>query len=177
MAEKMIMVKNMENAIVGVMKPELGFRRKWQKRGQTIGIPMEMMEQLLFDTGFKNLIDTGILYIESLEDKIALGLEPEGAKEPENIIVLNDKQMENYWNNVPISVFKREVSNLLKTQVDILVAYGIEHNYTNVEKCAFLKELTGKDILKAIAMKQDEILEAKAEEAKKQRQLNEEGRR
>lgn len=177
MENRMVLVKNMENAVVGISKPEFGFKRKWQKKGQVISIPYDLLEQLLWDPGIKNLIDTGILYIESMKDKIDLGIEPEGATEPENVIVLNEKQMENLWVNTPISVFKREVSNLMKTQVDILTSYAIEHNYAPVDKCAFIKELSGKDILKAISLKQDEILEAKAAQAKADREKNEEGRR
>ena len=51
------------------------------------------------------MIDSGMLYIEDMAVKKELGLEPEDAKEPVNIIVLSDKEMRHYI-TMPLAQFK-----------------------------------------------------------------------
>jgi hypothetical protein len=55
---------------------------------------------MLWDNGVRVMIDRGILYIPDMKDKIDLGLEPEDATEPENIIVLSDLQINNLLTNI-----------------------------------------------------------------------------
>jgi hypothetical protein len=74
-----------------------------------------------------------------MQTKKDLGLEPEEADKPVNILVLNEKQMIEFMTSLPIDVFKREVSNLPRIQVDNLVSFAAEHRYTDSEKCYFLK--------------------------------------
>lgn len=155
MAERMVALKNMMNATVSVRKPEYGVNRKWNRRGQTMAIPYDTVEQLLWDDGFRRMIDSGILYIENLQDKKDLGLEPEDATEPENIIVLDEKKMDSLLKVVPITVFKREVSKLSKTQTDNLIDYAIENKIVDTAKCSYLKDLTQRDILFAISRRED----------------------
>ncbi len=177
-SRRMVLFKNMVNGTVCLLKPELGIIRKWQKFGQTMGLPFDLVEQLLWDNGFRNLIEDGTLYIENMQDKIDLGLEPDGATAPENIIVLDETKMANMWDNQPITVFKAEVSNLPDTQVQNLIEYAIEHDKVNDEKCLYLKELTKRDILVAISRKQDDIAEdLKAKEREEKNKNSEEGRR
>ena len=173
---RLVTIENMSRSVVSVIKPELGVNRKWNKRGQKMALPFETVEQLLWDRGFRNLIDGGLLYIPDMKDKIELGLEPADATTPQNIIVLDDKKMENMWNSLPISVFKREVAALPKTQVDLLAEYAILHDIANSEKCGFIKELSGKDILVAISIKQEEARRDKAQ-AEREASYKEEGRR
>ena len=163
--QRMVLIKNMYDAVVSVIKPEYGIQRKWQKLGQTIGIPYDIVEQLLWDKGFKNLIDTGILYIEDMQTKIDLGLEPEGATKPVNIRTLNEDDMKNIW-NAPIAVFKKEIGDLPRLQVDALIEYAITNDIADAAKCIYIKQVTGRDILKAISNKQDLALEEQNKQAK-----------
>lgn len=167
MADRKVYLKNMVNGKVVVNKPSFGIKRVWVKRNQTMAIPYEIVEQLLWDSGFKNMIDTGILYIEDMQTKIDLGLEPVGATEPENIIALTETQMKELMTTTPISVFKRKVSDLTKVQIDNLVSYAVENELTDSEKCKFIKDLTKKDIFKAISQKQDVEAAEAAERAGK----------
>ena len=157
MAERMVVLKNMVNGKVVVNKPAYGVRRVWNKRNQPMAIEYNTVQQLLWDPGFRNMIDSGILYIENMKDKIDLGLEPVGTEEPVNIIVLTETEMKE-----PFSVFKRKVSELSKVQVDNLISYAVENEIVNTEKCKYLKEVTGKDILASISRKQDMEEENKA---------------
>lgn len=164
---RMVMIKSMYDAVISVIKPEYGIQRKWQKIGQTIGIPYEIVEQLLWDRGFRNLIETGILYIEDMQTKIDLGLEPEGAEKPVNIRSLNEEDMKNLW-NAPIAVFKKEIGDLPKIQVDALIEYAIKHDIADATKCIYIKQVTGKDILVSISRKQELAAQEAAEAAKAQ---------
>ena len=155
MTNEMVKVQCMVDAQVVIKKPEFGINRKWVKRGQIQGIPYDVLEQILWDSGVRHMFESGILYIEDMETKKNLGLEPYDAEEPENIIVLDEKQMSELWCNASIDDFKREVSRLTRVQVDNLIAYGIETELVDAQKCRFLKELTKKDVIKSIARKQE----------------------
>lgn len=164
MENRQVIIKNMYDSVVSVVKPEYGIQRKWNKMGQAMAIPYDIVEQLLWDRGFRNLIENGILYIEDMKTKIDLGLEPEGATEPVNIRTLNEEDKKNLW-NAPIAVFKKEISDLPTIQVDALVEYAILNDIADAAKCNYIKEITGKDILVSISRKHaDELEEAKAKE-------------
>lgn len=155
MANRMVALKSTVNGTVVIKKPEYGVNRRWLKRGQTQMVPFEIMEQLLYDNGVRRMIDSGILYIEDLDTKKELGLEPMEATKPVNILALTPEDMQRLWTTTPIDVFKREVSNLPRIQVDNLVDYAIETETIDAEKCRFLKKVTGKDILSVLARNQE----------------------
>lgn len=171
--ERMVILKNMVNSRVGVSNPNLGYNRRWERKDHTQGIPFEIVEQLLWDEGFRHMIDSGILYIENLQDKIDLGLEPAGATEPVNIIVLNSNEIKKLLTETPFEDFKRKIAILSKVQVDNIVDYAIENRLIDSAKCSFLKEVTKKDILLAISRRED----LAEEERREQSRGRDEGRR
>lgn len=152
---RMVKITNMINAQVSVVDPANNVNRQWKKRGQSTAIPYEAVEQLLYEDGFRNMIDSGILYIESMKDKQDLGLEDIDSTKPTNIIALSTADMERLLKETPLVVFKKEVANLPAVQVDSLIEYAVENKIANVEKCTFLKELTKKDVLKAISNREE----------------------
>lgn len=152
--ERNVKIVSMVDNIVSVRKPEYNIYRSWKNRGQTFTIPFDTVQQLLWDTGFKNLIYSGILYIPDLQDKIDLGIEEEGATEAKNIIAFTEEKMvELFSDKVPMEEFVKIVTTIPRTQVDILIEYAIEKEIVNVKKDKFLLELTGKDILVGISRK------------------------
>jgi hypothetical protein len=167
MGERMVLVKNMIDSRVGVSDPTTGIRRRWEKRGQTVPIPYSAMEQLLWQDGFRRMIDQGYLYIESMKDKQDLGLEPIEATQPTNIIALSPVQMSDMLRNKPIDVFKRELSGLPDAQIDNLIDYAISQKIMDSQKCSILKQVTGRDIIKAISRKEEIESEEKAEKERK----------
>lgn len=166
---RIVEVKNMIQANVSISKPEYGINRHWSGFGQIMKIPFDNLEQAMWDSGVQNMFTSGILYIDNLQDKIDLGLEPADTTEPVNIVLLDEKKMENLLKNVPLSVFKTEVSQLTRVQVDSLITYAINKQLIDPAKCSWLKDLTGKDILKAISQKEDMLKAEKkaAEQAKR----------
>lgn len=152
---RMINLKNMVNKTVGVKLPEYGVNRKWTQKGQVIPLPYDTVEQMLWHEGFRKMIDRGILYIESMKDKIDLGLEPADATEPENIKVLSDTQIQNLLISQPYTVFKKEILELEMTQVNNIINYAIANDIVDVQKCELLQKISGIDILKAISTKKE----------------------
>ena len=170
--ERMVIVTNMVDSRVGIADPSTGIRRRWEKRGQSLPIPFDALQNLLWQDGVRRMFTEGILYIQNMEDKKELGLEPQEATEPTNLIALSQLQMKELLTVKPISVFKVEISKLPDTQIDNLIDYAISERIVNAEKCAILKQVTGRDIIKAVA-RQQEI----EEEEKQERNRSAEGRR
>ena len=165
MAERMVLVKNMVDSRLGVADATTGIKRRWERRGQTIPIPFEAMTQLLWQDGFRRMIDQGLLYIENMKDKQDLGLEPQEATTPTNIIALTPTQMEDMLKKKPVDVFKKELSRLPDAQIDNLIDYAISNKIVDSAKCTILKQVTGRDILKAISRKEEIEAEERAEKA------------
>lgn len=177
MSERQVMLKSTVNGTVSVNYPQYGINRRWSKAGQPISIPFTTIEQCLYENGFRRMIDSGILYIENMQDKIDLGLEPADATEPVNIIALTQEQIDSLLRNSSIEEFKDMMLKLPRAQVDNLVEYAVEKEIIQMDKAAFIKELTGKDILASVSKKQ-QMREIEQKEERKNREYEREnGRR
>lgn len=139
-----------------VNSPELRFSRTWPGYGSSVTVDKELLENLMYDLGFKNMIMLGILSIEDLQVKKDLGLEPEDATEPVNIITLTDSQRNYYWKELSLVGFKDKIRKLSRTQLEELAEYAIDHKIIDVDKCKLVKEACGRDVINAIRlMEQD----------------------
>lgn len=147
-----IKIKSMANSPLTVIVREIPFRHEWMGEGDVYNVEDTILDQLMYDPGFKYMIDTGMLYIEDMEVKKSLGIEPEDATEPVNVIVLTDKERRKLAINASISEFKKEVGKLNLEQVDLLVDYMIKNSLADFDKADFIKELTGRDVIQAIKL-------------------------
>lgn len=145
-------IVNTTRGSVLVTVREIPFRHEWIAQGASFAVEHELLEQLMYDQGFKYMIDTGMLYIEDLEEKKALGIEPEEAKEPVNVIVLSDKDRRRYMVTLSLKDFKEKVRKLSYEQVMQLADYAIANRLADFEKAEFLKEICGRDIIQAIRL-------------------------
>lgn len=154
MENRKVMVKSESTGRLSINLPELQLKRIWEKKGTIRPISFEDLQQALYVPGVEYMFKEGMLSIESMQDKIDLGLEPEGTKEdsPVNIIILNDSQKKRYLTVLPISEFKQELEKLPYEQINSLVDYAIEKELMDMDKCDILKEKTGIDIIKAIQL-------------------------
>lgn len=152
MDKKTVMVKNTTNGRVGIDLPDLSFRRTWERKGAQKPVDISILEQAIYDPGVEYLFKEGILYIEDMDVKIALGLEAETAKAPENIIVLNDQQKTRYLTVAPVHEFKQLIGKLSYEQIHELAQFAIEKEYTNFDKCEILQKTVGIDVIKAIQL-------------------------
>lgn len=139
---------------VSVFEPSIPFRASWPSRGSTRAVEKETVEQLLYIPGFKYMIDKGMLYIEDLDQKKELGLEPENATEPVNIIVLKDADKKKYLTMYSLDKFKDEIGKLSREQLIDLADYAIANEIADFAKSKVVEEACGKNIIKGIELAQ-----------------------
>lgn len=137
---------------VSVNVPDLRFSRAWPAAGASVSIEKETLEELMYDVGFKNMIESGILYIEDMPTKIELGLEPEDATEPVNIIVLSDRDKRYYLTQLSLVGFKDKVKKLSRAQLEELCDYAIQNRLIDIEKDEILQQVCGRDIVNAVRL-------------------------
>lgn len=141
---------------VSVNISDLRFKREWPNKGASILIERETLEEMMYDSGFKYMIDTGMLYIEDLEVKKELGLEPEDATEPVNIIVLSDNDMKRMMTAMPQFEFDAKLKTLNYEQMLALADFAIKNELGDFGKCDAIKKACGKDILTAIRLNRED---------------------
>lgn len=147
-----IKIKSMTNGRIGIKIPELRLNRTWEKKRSVTDIDFDTLSQAMYYPGVDYMFKEGILYIDDMEAKIALGLEEENTTEPKNIIILTDAQRDRYLKVMPFHEFKAEVAKLNWEQLQALVEYAIEKEYMDIDKSEFLKSLTQVDIIRAIQL-------------------------
>lgn len=150
-----VKIKSTVNHKVVIKDNDLRIKRVWEKRGAVKTIPFDALEELIYNPGVEYLFRQGMLDIEDLEVKKALGLEPEDALEPVNTIIFDNKKMDRLMTKMPLSEFKMAVNKAPKEQVRLLVDYAIAKEYTDFEKCEYLKKLVQVDIISAIKLNRD----------------------
>ena len=141
---------------ISVNISDLRFKREWPNKGASVLIEKETLEEMMYDSGFKYMIDTGMLYIEDLEVKKELGLEPEDATEPVNIVVLNDNDMKRMMTAMPQFEFDAKLKTLNYEQMLALADFAIKNELGDFGKCDAIKKACGKDILTAIKLNRED---------------------
>lgn len=139
---------------VTVVLPDIKFRRTWQKNASH-KVALEVLQEAVYDVGFKVFLDDGILFIEEKEIRVELGLEDEDSEKP-FVTILKPAQMTRLLKAAGIEEFKNTVEELPHEQVLGLVDMAIEDKTINMDKLMILKEKTGIDLIKAIEFSQDE---------------------
>ncbi len=131
---------------------DLGIRRVWQARGDSILFTKEQLESLMYDPAFSNMVKEGYLYIDDMEVKKDIGVEPYEAETP-TIILMDEKQLKRFWKDMPLSQFKIEAKSLTKQQIMSLADYAIQHGEEgSIEKANYLSKLSERNILKGIEL-------------------------
>jgi hypothetical protein len=154
--DKKVKVASLVSQRVVLTVPDLRLRRVWERKGAVATIPFEQLEEAMYNPGVENLFRNGILGIEDMEVKIGLGLEPEGAKEPVNIITLNDDQRKHYLTAMPFPEFKEKIRELPVEQINELAAYAIQHEILDFDKAEEIKKYVDIDIMRAVKLNRDD---------------------
>lgn len=149
---KKVKIKSLTNGQVVIKNDDLRVRRVWERKGAVKTIDLEVLEELIYDPGVEYMFRQGMLDIEDLEVKKAIGLEPEDATEPVNIIIFDEKKMDRLMTVMPFYEFKAEVDKAPIEQVRALVEHAIRKEHTDFEKCEYLKKLTQVDVINAIKL-------------------------
>ena len=133
---KKVKVVSLVSQRVVLTVPDIRLRRVWERKGATMVIPFEQLEEAMYSPGVENMFRNGILGIDDMEVKIALGLEPEDAKEPVNII--------------------QKVKELPIEQINELAAYAIANEIMDYDKSEIIQQYVDVDIMKAIKLNRDD---------------------
>lgn len=153
--DKKVKVVSLVSHRVILTVPELRLRRVWERKGAVALIPFEQLEEAMYSPGVEALFKNGTLGIDDMEVKIALGLEPEDAKEPVNIITLNDEQRKRYLTVMPLHEFKEKLAELPREQITELAAYAIANKIMDYDKSEEIKRYIDVDIMTAIKLNRD----------------------
>lgn len=159
--EDKVKIVNLISSRVNIDIPDVRLKRVWEQKGAVKAVPFDQLEEALYDPGVEALFREGILGIEDLEIKKKLGLEPEDAVEPVNIIVLNDMQRKRYLTVMPLSEFKTKIKELPLEQVRELAQFAITNELVDFEKDEIIKKITGTDIIGTIQMNKADKEEVK----------------
>lgn len=150
--ENKITVKCTVNHTVSINVRSIPFSCEWLGKGAEKKISQEILEQILYDPGVHYMFESGMLYIDELETKQELGLEPEDASKPVNIIVLDDKQKRECLIKKPLEEFKKIVDKLSLEQINELAQYAIDNKLVDLERDDYIKAKCGRDIYASIQL-------------------------
>ena len=106
----------------------------------------------MYDPCSEYMFRSGMLYIEDMDIKKEIGLEPEEATEPVNIIVLDEKQLNRYLTVMPLHEFKENVKKLSIEQAKNLVDYAVQKESITFDKAEFLEKITGLNAMSMIQL-------------------------
>lgn len=149
-----ITITSMERGKVVMVVPELHFTREWPKKGAKRFIPLETLQEAMYNDGIATLFREGLLYIEDKKLRQEFGLEPATADDtstPE-IIPLSDDTINRYLTKMPFVEFKMEFNKLTTTQKGMVAEYAIDHEIGDYERADYIKKATGIDVIKAIEL-------------------------
>ena len=161
--ENMVNIKSTVKALVSINVPTLNLRRSWPKKGAVQKIPFDVLEQAYFEPGVEYLFKTGVLYIDDMAVKQALGLEAPDAEEPTAIIDLTEEFMKKLLTGTALKDFREEVEKLSHEQIKELVNYAVEIGVTDYHRCKILQDKTGFDVMRASVARKEEEAESAAE--------------
>ena len=136
----------------GIDNLDLRISRRWPARGSVVTFTKEQIDELQFDPAFMNMVREGLLYIEDMDVKKEIGIEPEDAEKP-TIILMDDKALKRFWKDMPLAQFKVEIKTLTGEQIKNLAEYAIRHGEDgSIDKANYLSKISGYQILKGIEL-------------------------
>lgn len=156
MENKKVMVISNTVGSVSINVPSLHFRRIWERMGAKKPVDLDVLKEIIYDPGVEKMFRLGILYIEDMDVKKELELEPQDAKAPVNIVMLSEAEKINLLKDANFDAFKKKCANLSQQELENLVDFAIDRELVNMDKCRFLKLKTGRDIVKTIENNKEE---------------------
>ena len=144
-----VMVTSMVNGTISVLSLN---RRVWSKKGQKLPISKDTLREAIYNPGVEYMFKNGILYIDDMDFKIELGLEPEGAKAPTQIIPMDDKYLNRVLKLMPISEMKKVIDSMTSVQKQELVDYATRQSDVALDRIRVVSEKCGVDVLKSIEL-------------------------
>lgn len=147
---KKIKVISQVDGTVGVQLPNLNFSREWLTKGQVVMFPSEIMEEAMYDPGFKSMIDQGILYIQDLQTAKDLGLEDAAATTPTKYIRYTEADLKQLILKASVEEFKAALEKMPQEQGRELCDWAITLRLRDPDKIDLLSKQYHVDIDKGI---------------------------
>ena len=138
------------NGNVGIYLPNLKFSRDLVTKGQFVVMPGDMLEEAMFDPGFRSMVETGVIYIDSLEAAKELGLEEEDAEEPTRYKRFTEFEIKRLVNSASAEELREALEIMPKEQQRELGDWAITLRMRDSEKVAIVKEFLNLDVDKGI---------------------------
>lgn len=148
--DEKVMVTSMVSSQVSLISPELRLRKTWPKKGAKLPIDKAILREAIYEPGIEYMFKNGILYIEDMDFKIELGLEPEGAKTPTEVIPVDDKYMNRVLKLMPIVEMKNAIKSMNEEQIQELITYASNMKDIQFDRIEVVKQVTGIDLFKVI---------------------------
>lgn len=155
MENKKIYIENKSNHRIVMNVPSQNLRIVWERKGAKKPIDFDKLQIAFYDGGVEYLFKEGMLYIEDMEAKIALGLEDEGTTVPTKILNLNDIEKKRLLLIESLDNFKTSANKMSREQLIDLANFAITNECVDMKKCDYLKSKTQIDIIKAIQLNRD----------------------
>lgn len=149
-----IKVKNNSSGEAGYTLPNSNIRRSWLP-GQTLAISVEELEEGFYEPGIKILFTSGLLFIDSIEDRKKCGLivEEEDYKVDETVGLYSKEEI--------LAALKEEKTGKLAiilkkakpSMYDLIIDLAVNNEITSSDKVKLIKETTGKDVLQIVQIR------------------------
>ena len=147
-----VIVTSMVGGNIGITLPHIRFNKTWPRKGTKLTIEKDILREAIYEPGVEYLFKQGILYIDDLNFKIELGLEPEGVETPTHVAV-DEKYMTRVLKVMPISEMKKAISEMNEIQRQEFVDFASSQNDISLERIKVVDQVTGANILKIIELK------------------------
>lgn len=148
-----VLIKNTTNHPVMVILQDAKFQREWTA-GASLKVPFSILEEGIFDKGFRFFLEKGVLFIEDKAVRVELGLEEEDG--PPIFKVLNKSQMLKLLKVDSLEDFEKTFEDLSRDQRNSIIDLALEEKIVNIDKINIIKKYTGIDLLKAIQLNAEE---------------------
>lgn len=160
MTDRNITVVNLSNGTVVLYDPDTRMNIRWEKKGAKRKVSLEKLKEAIWNQGVAALFTDGFLKIEESDAKnilVELELEEEDATpEEQHILVLTDIQRKRLLTTAPFGEFKETFNKLGLEQRQQLADYAIENKLIDFEKCDYIKNGIGTDIISAVRLSADD---------------------
>ena len=166
MSDKKVNVISKVRYPITVNFPEHHFSRTWEREGAVKSIDYDILQEGMSQHGFEYMIKTGMLYIEDMNVKKELDVEPEDATEPVNIIVYSDKEIKELFSTKKsLKAFEEALEKTTDEQRKNIAHKAVDLKLNDIEKARVLYEMSGVNVAALIEEKvRDEKEAAEAAE-------------
>ena len=110
--------------------------------------PDEIIEYVRNEVSVDDIFE--LSYNRVFAPGIVIGIQEEDEPDP---IILSDGQIERLLTTAPFVEFKQTCSQLPPGQIKQIAQYAINNGVGSLDRCGYIKEITGIDIMKSIEVK------------------------